>query len=189
VLNLFFYLNSLHPLSEEVQGAIANIVKLKELRKGQVWLQEGGICDKMTFVDKGLLKLSFEMGSKELVVNFAKENEIIIETSSYFRQLPSEHSIRAIEQTSVYYFHLADWKHLQQRFDCIDTLFQKLYALQWQQEQVHTAILLLPPKARFQKIAKMYPWMTDGHRLSDKMLAAFIGVAPNAVCNYRKEFH
>lgn len=90
MLAFFQYLNSIHPIPPEAQAALMGAVRQKDLRKGQVWLQEGAICDKLTFIEKGLAKVYFESGSKEVALCYNRENEVMLSVQSYFMQKPSQ---------------------------------------------------------------------------------------------------
>ncbi|MDB5231649.1 MAG: Crp/Fnr family transcriptional regulator [Chitinophagaceae bacterium] len=185
MLSFFQYLNSIYPLLPEVQAALLNSVRQKELRKGQVWLQQGAVCDKLTFIEKGMAKLYFESGSKEVVLWYNKESDIILSVQSYFNQSPSEFSIRAVEPCTIFYIHYTDMNHLLQKYAELNinarVILQRYYAL----SEIHVGLLLQPPRTRFDAIAKIYPWMVDGSRITDKMLAAYMGVTPACISYYR----
>ncbi len=183
--NLLNYFNLLHPLSDQAQASLLRVVKHKELRRGQIWLQEGSVCDKITFVEKGLLKLFFESGKKEVIINFARENEIMFSAQSYVSQMPSMYAIRAIEQTTISYILRNDlqrilFKHLE--------LYQHYTFIMHQtltQIETHAALLLHQPKERYQSLLNANSWVTDG-RLTDRLLAAYLGVGCNAMCRWRR---
>lgn len=184
MIEFFKYLNSLHPLSGEATAALMRVIRAKELRKGQVWLQEGAVCDRISFIEKGLVKLYFESGNKELVLAYRREREIILSIHSYFTQTPSAFSIRTVEPCTLFYVTHADMQYFEQKF--VDFNINMRVILQHFNiiSEQHLGILLLSPKLRLEKIREMYPWMGGDPRITDKMLAALIGVTPACMSYY-----
>lgn len=185
MLSFFQYLQDIYPLSPEAQAALMKVIKQKELRKGQVWLQEGAICDKISFVVKGMAKLYFEVGQKELILQLAGEGEFIVSAQSYFEQKPSAYSIRCIEPSTVVYFLFQDLQAiLEKHLELNRHLIQIAYT-QITKTEEHSGLLMLPPKDRFDSLLKNSLWQVNRHRLTDKLMAAYIGVTPASISYYR----
>lgn len=185
MIEFFNYLNSLHPLSAEATAALMKVIRVKELRRGQVWLQEGAVCDKMTFVVKGLMKLYFEVGSKEVVLNFARENEFMVSAQSYFNRAASDYSIRCIEQTVVAYILCNDWYHILEKHSELNKHYLLIAKECLSSMENHTALLLMPPKARYEILVADNSWMIEG-RLTDRMIAGYLGIGWNGLGRWRK---
>jgi CRP-like cAMP-binding protein len=64
---LITLITCIHFLHEATGGIAAGDDNTKELRRGQVWLQEGAECDRICFVMRGLLKLYFDEGDREVI--------------------------------------------------------------------------------------------------------------------------
>jgi CRP-like cAMP-binding protein len=186
MIEFFNYLNSIHPLSSDTTAAILKVSKAKELYRGKVWLQEGAVCDRFTFVVKGLMKSYFETDTKEVIVNFARENEFILSGQSYFNLEPSRYIIRAIEQSIVVYITRQELEHILERF----VEFNRHYFVITQEQIVkmekHSSLLLLPPKERPNALTRESSWMLEG-RLTDRLLYGYLGVGCNGIGNWRKE--
>ncbi len=187
MVELINHLNSIHPLSAEAIAALLKVMKAKELRRGQVWLQEGAVCDKMGFVIKGLLKLYFESGNKELILHLAKEDQFLVSAQSYFSEQPSEYSIRAVEPSVIVYISKIDWNYLIQRFTELNIHHQAIAQSHICSYEKHTSLLMLPPRDRFEELMSNGSWLGDGKRITDRVLSAYLGVTANAVCEWRKD--
>ncbi|MDB5230561.1 MAG: hypothetical protein JWN76_1366 [Chitinophagaceae bacterium] len=186
MIEFFNHLNSLQPLSSEAVAALLKIIKAKELRRGQVWLQEGAVCDKMTFVVKGLLKLYFETGSKEVILSFAREGEFMVSAQSYFGQVPSHYTIRSVEQTVLVYILRSDMQGALEKHPELNMHLSLIARQQAAAHEYHTALLMLSRQARFEKVAADHPWMVNGRLLSDRMLAGWLGITPNCLSSFRR---
>lgn len=186
MIEFFNYLNALHPLSAEATAALMKVIRMKELRRGQVWLQEGAVCDKMTFVVKGLMELYFEVGSKEVVIDFSKENTFCLSAESYFNKSLSAYSIRTIEPTIIIYINSLELNALIEKFPELHHHFKSIAEKQVSVIEYHCGLLMLAPRERYEKLAYDHAWMVDGRRITDRLLAAYLGVGANAVCTWRK---
>ena len=187
MLSFFAALNAIHPLLPETQAALMKVIRSKELRKGQVWLQEGAVCDKITFVVKGLLKLYFESGTKELIVQFARENEFMVSAQSYFNQSASGYTIRSVEPSIIISIAQNDMNYLLQRFMELHFHFLVIAQSHVVSLEQHTGLLMLTPVERYEKLLETGSWLADGKRITDRLLAGYLGVRANTVCEWRKE--
>ena len=137
------------------------------------------------FIEKGLTKLYLESGNKEVSLWYNRENEIVLSVQSYFTQTPSQFTIRAVEPCQLYYLLHSDMHHLLRQYSELNihgrVILQHYYGL----SEMHVGHLLRSPRERFDRIGELYPWMVDGSRLNDKMLAAYIGVTPACISYYR----
>lgn len=185
MIGLFTYLNSIHPLSAEAEGAMMKVLRQKELRKGQIWLQQGSVCDKFCFMEKGLAKIYFESGSKECVIGYTLQNDILLSAKSYFLQTPSEFSIRAIAPCVISYFQYADIQYLLSKYTELNIhlriIMQHCLALY----ETHLALMMMNPRERYEKMLSLYPGIINGTRFTDRMLAAYIGVTHNCWSGYK----
>lgn len=187
MLSFFQYLQAIQPLSPEAQAALLSVVKQKDLRKGQVWLQEGAVCDRMSFVKKGMAKLYFEAGNKELILQLAGEGEFILSAQSYFDQKPSDYSIRCIVPTAVVYILYQDLQAVLEKHTEINRHLLQIACRQITRIEAHAGLLLCAPKTRFETLLHNASWQVHRPLVTDKMLAAYIGVTPASISYYRKE--
>lgn len=186
MLAFLHYLQSIHPLSPELQAALLACVRSKSLRKGQVWVQEGAVCDKLGFIEKGLVKIYFESGQKEVALWFVRENELAICARSFFEQHPASFAIRAVEPTQLYYLLYQDLQRVLKLHPALNLHMRVILQHYFTQSELHTELLLCGARERFERVQQLHPWMGDKSRLTDKMLAAYLGITPAAVCGYRK---
>ncbi len=161
------------------------VLRQKELRKGQVWLQQGAVCDKFSFMEKGLAKVYFESGSKECVIGYALENDILLSAKSYFLQTPSEFSIRTIAPSVISYFQYADIQFLLAKYPELNIHLRMIFQHSLALHEKHLALMMMHPRERYDRMLLLYPAMVNGNRFTDRMLAAYIGVTHNCWSGYK----
>jgi len=56
VKRMLVFLNSIHPIGEDLTDAIVEAITYLPLKKGEYLLKEGEVCKHVYFVDHGLLR-------------------------------------------------------------------------------------------------------------------------------------
>lgn len=103
MIELLNMLNSITPLSLELQLHLKDIIKYKEYSKDSFLLKPGKICENICFIQKGLVRVYYENAENEICPWLLREGDIAISVVSFFDQEPSFESIQALEDTMVYY--------------------------------------------------------------------------------------
>src|SRR5690242_10272352 len=100
---LLAFLQSIHPLSEELLQYLSQHLKVKHLTKRDYLLKAGHINRSICFIEKGLLRCFYHKGNLEICSWFMKEGDVIVSIESFFQQKPSYESIQALEDCTLYY--------------------------------------------------------------------------------------
>lgn len=185
MIQLFGFLHMIYPLSAELEQALRQILKVREIPRGRHWLRQGEVCNNIAFIEAGLLKIYTERNGKEVVIWFNKENDIIISVKSFFKRLPSVLAIQALEKTRVLYTEHADLQRIYEKYPAFNIngriITQEYYTL----SEDHVMLMHLPAKERYYELLRLFPWM--GGRVKDKEMAAYLGVAPQTLSGIKTE--
>ncbi len=183
MLELFQYLNNIYPLSAEMQSYLMQVLRRRELPANYYWLREEEVCTKVTFIEKGLMKLFYTLEEREIITGFKKEYDIAISVTSFFKQLPSRLSIRTIEPTVVSYIELKEIEYIYKRHTDFNINARKITERYYCTLEEHLMLMYLPPKERFIELMKQHTWMSA--RIKDKHLAAYIGISNVAFSKFK----
>lgn len=185
MLEFLSFLNSLYPLSDEAQAAMIKVLTEKKLRRGQHLLRQGETCKHLAFIKRGLLKVYFDKGNKEVALWFNKEMDAVLSVQSFFTQTPSRLSIKCEEDSEILMVPYGEIENLYERYPVYNRharlILQHYYSL----SEAHVTLLMQSPRQRYDAIAGMYPWMMDGSRLTDQMLADYLGIDRTTLSRYR----
>jgi len=103
MLTLISYLNSIHPLPDQLQDYLTANLRSIHLPKKGFLLQPGQTCRNIYFIKTGFMH-RFRDGSKnDITLYFAGENQIVYSAESFFQQKPADESLQAIEPTDLLY--------------------------------------------------------------------------------------
>lgn len=185
MLSLLGFLNSIYPVGPEIQALLASMLKEHIIYKGKYWLKEKAVCDKIAFIQKGLVRIFFDSGSREVCLWYNKENDVMLSVQSFFSQSPSWFAIQALEDTTVLYITYQQLQDVYGRFKDFNINGRKLLEHYYSLSEMHVKLLLEPTAKRVEAVSRLYPWMLKDPRITDKMMAAYIGVSHEHLSRFK----
>jgi CRP-like cAMP-binding protein len=166
---------------------VKTFFKPKKLRKKQFLLQEGDICYRLAFVEKGSL-YSYSTDGKGIqhVIQFAFDGWWIADLYSYLTGEKSLYSIEALENCELLILDQEDEKELIRQFPRYEVytkiLYQNAYvALQRRLE----ATLGLSAEEKYSRLMDNYPSLSE--RVPQHLLASYLGITPETLSRIRKQ--
>lgn len=135
---------------------------------------------------QGLLKIYCEYSSRESILYFSPERNIAINAQSFLEREASRYCIRAVVPGTIHYLTRADLLAHLEKYAELNYHLSYIGQLYGSQQEKHTDLLMLPSRERVGKVFQLFPRMRDEKRLTDKLLAGFIGLSPASVCYFRK---
>lgn len=95
--------NSRYPqMSQQGRQLIEQLLISKELKKGEVFLNEGEVSQHILFVGKGMMRQFYYKQAKEVTEHFSYEGCIVMCIESLLKQEPTRLMVEAIEPSIVY---------------------------------------------------------------------------------------
>ena len=183
---LLLHLNSIHPLTNDLQEHLIKILSPKKLSKKDYLLKAGHVCQSICFIQKVLLKCFYHKDQHEVCSWFMKEGDVIVSVESFFNQSPSYESIQAIEDTEVYCISHQQLEFIYKKFPEFNfvarVLLQKYYTLSEQR------LFSL----RMQKSQERYDYLLEHHpelvlRVPGKYLASYLGLTEVTMSKVRSK--
>lgn len=93
-------------------NTIVSLFKLTIIKKGDFLLQSGKRCDKLCFVETGLLRTFIATDSKEITMWISKKGYFSADISSFVFETVSRWTIQALVDTEVYAISADDYKKI-----------------------------------------------------------------------------
>ncbi|WP_312364774.1 Crp/Fnr family transcriptional regulator [Sphingobacterium sp.] len=101
----------------------------KSFKKGDIVVKKGRICDKIFFLEYGLVKTLFTSDSREYIMRFFSEANIFSVLDSFIEQKLSNYEIVALEDTAVSCISYKDLQLLCAKYHEIETFYRKLLSM------------------------------------------------------------
>ena len=97
---IYKVISSYIDISDEEWLYYASALKIENVRRKEILLNEGDPCSYVYFVAKGLLRIYFvDKNGDEKTFHFSLENTFAADYESFLKNLPSKYSIQAMEDT------------------------------------------------------------------------------------------
>jgi CRP-like cAMP-binding protein len=89
-------------INDEEWAHYSSMLQVREIKKKTIILSEGSICKEVFFINKGLLRIFFvDNNGEEKTFHFALEKTFATDYKSFLKEIPSNYSIQAMEDTQV----------------------------------------------------------------------------------------
>ena len=181
------YFQSKANLTDEQFLLISTTLQFKTVEKATILLHQGDICQYSFFVSKGLLRsYTIDETGKEHIIQFAPENWIISDRSSFYFNEPSELFIDVIEETEIVCIDinfLNSAAEISAAFRQQDTIALHNHIRQLQKRV--NLLLGATAEQRYLDFITIYPSLTL--RIPQWMMASYLGVTPETLSRVRKE--
>jgi CRP-like cAMP-binding protein len=172
--------------NEEEWKAFADILQEKTLKKKDMLLEGGQVCNFIGFINSGVIReYSFENG-KETTLDFVSENQFIVDFQSFLRGVPSKQYLEALTSTELVVF----------KKDAINALYDK-YKI-WERfgrliiEQVFCSmeakrkqIIATTFEEQYHNFAAAYPQVVQ--QVPQYYIASYLGMTPEHLSRIRKK--
>ena len=180
-------INQIVSLSQEEIFAIEKAYNTVEMSKGQLWMEQGKICDQVAFVVSGKLRnFYFDEAGNEVTCYFVTPNNFVSAFSSFLTNTPTHENISALEDTLLRTISKKDLEALCElvpkmqifRRVIVENLFitMEKRIMMLQSQSAHE---------RYEKMIKENPEILLSVPL--QYTASFLGITPQHLSRLRKE--
>ncbi|MFN8356638.1 MAG: Crp/Fnr family transcriptional regulator [Spirosomataceae bacterium] len=181
------YFQQYLPLEQAEIELIEGKISFQKIRRRQQILQEGQVCKHYSFVTKGCFKM-FGVDDKGYAhtIQFAAENDWIMDISSFHAMKPSQLYIEAIEESEIIQVEQQDLYFLYRNIPKLDRIFKviienKFVELQNRVLQTFSSTA----QERYLSFLEQYPHLSN--RLPNTQIASYLGITPEFLSKIRKD--
>ncbi|PWN71651.1 cyclic nucleotide-binding protein [Chryseobacterium phosphatilyticum] len=187
ITSLISYFKSFIPLSKEEIEVLDERITERRMKRKQFILQENEICRYYTFVVSGCFKMySVDNNGGEHNLQFAAENDWIVDIDSFHNKKPSKVYIVALETSVVLQIEKNDLWYLYTYYPKFDRNFrviieQKFIELQNRVLQNISAT----GDEKYEFFIRQYPHLAN--RLPNTQIASYLGITPQFLSKIRQK--
>lgn len=159
----------------------------RKIKRRHFILQAGDICKQYTFVVEGCFKMyKVDQQGKEHNLQFAIENNWIVDIGSFHSENPSELYIEALEQSVILQINKPDLLHFYTHFPKFNRNFRVLIENAFVELQKRVLQnISSTAEERYLDFQAHYPELFN--RISNVQIASYIGVTPEFLSKIRKD--
>ena len=179
------YINSLTPLSEEELNALLPFVRSQQLRKGEFFVRQGEVCQKIAFIERGFLRLFHEVDGKDITRDITEENTFLSAMGSYITGEPSVENVQAINDCQLWVIQKGKLESLYGQYPVFERLARKALEQFFvkHQNRIYT-LIAEPAEVRYERLLQERPDVLQQVPL--QYVASLLGVAQPSLSRIRK---
>jgi len=174
------------PLNSEEQEEVKRLFQRRIVKRKGLLLQEGEICRNYYFVVSGCFRMfAIDSDFKEHNLQFAVENDWIVDFQSFYTERPSKLYIEAVETSLVLQISHEDLLYLYVNYPKFDRNFRIIVEQKYigYQNRILQNISSTGEE-RYVSFLNDYPHLIN--RLPNTQIASYIGVTPEFLSKIRK---
>ncbi|MFD2940288.1 Crp/Fnr family transcriptional regulator [Flavobacterium notoginsengisoli] len=185
---LFSYISrySESPLTVEDETLIKTALKPAKLKKKELFLEQGNICQYTGFIIKGAMRqYSIDSAGNEHIIQLALENWWMVDRESYLMKTPSVYNIDAWEDTELLILEADDLQRLLE-IPTIKEMFWQMNQSSFiaSQKRLNNSIAL-PAMERYEQLLKSYPDFVQ--RFPQHTIASYLGISKETLSRVRSK--
>ena len=169
------------------EDELRNAFKPEHYRKGESYIREGDIPDKIGFVTKGLMKYYYiDSDGNEWIKYFSAEKYFVASYASFLYQVPSLYNIEALEDTTVLSIGFNLYVNNINRSKTWCTIARKYTEKIYYEKEIREASFLMKDGSeRYSDFLNEYKHLCD--RITLKDTASFLGLSPVSLSRIRNK--
>lgn len=181
------FLNNIHPISDQDFKEGSRLFKEVNLLKGEYFVRQGEICDRIGFVAQGTLRIfSTNQAGKEVTTCFCTKHKTTTSYKSFIRQEPSDFAIQAIENAQLLTITSGDLEKLYQESEAWSIIERKLMGMEYLVMEDYAVMLNRESaKEKYKKMIQEMPGLVQVAKIED--LASYLGVTRRTLTRIREE--
>ncbi len=172
------------PLSDETLSEVREYARIIHVSKGDVLVREGEFSDQLYFVVQGGARAFYLKDGKTITDWFAFENDFISSIISFFLEVPSQHYVEVLEDTTLMVLQLRDLETLCDKYHDFER-FARLSVTKTMIElqQRIVSLQFKSSKERYNSLLENYPKIELRAPLGD--IASYLGITQETLSRIR----
>ena len=178
--------SSFQLLTEEEFTSFTEGLVLRNLKKGEFFIQEGSVCRQVAFISSGLFRSFYHSSTgDEVTYCFTFEHSFLTAFSSYITQQPTEENIEALTDVELLLASKEKMDELEQNH--VNWLALSKYLAQIEYINMEKRVFMLQKETaetRYRDLLENHPDYL--HLIPLQYLASYLGITPRHLSRIRK---
>ena len=172
--------------NEEEWEAFTEIVRFKELRKKDMLLEEGKICNFIAFLNTGVIREYAFQNGREATVDFVSEGQFASDYQSFIMRSPSKQYLEALTDVELLILSregingLYDKYKVWERFGRL--IIEKIFCVN---EAKRKKLIATTHEEQYRDFASAYPQIVQ--QVPQYYIASYLGLTPEHLSRIRKK--
>jgi CRP-like cAMP-binding protein len=166
--------------------AFIRIVKFKKLRKKDMLLEEGTVCNFIAFLNSGVIREYAFQNGKDTTVDFVSENQFASDYQSFITRSPSKQYLEALTDVELIILRreeinsLYDEYKVWERFGRL--IIERIFCIN---EAKRKKLIATTHDEQYRDFAAVYPQIVQ--QVPQYYIASYLGLTPEHLSRIRKK--
>lgn len=178
-------IKSIVSLNESEEEAFVKILEIKQLKKKEVLLQQGQICNKISFINSGCMRLFYEIEGVENTVQFFFADRWYTDYESFLTGQSTIENLQALENSEVVQFKKTDLYQLYTThpvFERVGRILAENAFLSL--SKLNKMLTNEEPQQRYLSLLSQRPEVVMN--IPQHYIASYLGIKPESLSRIRK---
>ena len=181
-------INAIYFLSDELELLLRKKVRRDDFKKKQKLLRPGQRCNRLYFIERGLLRIYARQGGKEYSSWFMKEGDIATSVTSFFGRSPSIETIEVLEDCTLWSIEWQELEELYERFPPFRKVGQRLTEKYYcQDDRLKLNLLMKSPDEFYDYLAEHHSGVVQ--RVPTRYLASYMRISAQTLLPIKKRWN
>lgn len=187
IKQLLSHFDSYLALNDKEKEDLSKRVTERKIKRKQFILQEGDICKHYTFIIEGCFKMyGVDKKGTEHNIQFAAENDWIVDIGSFHSEKPSKLYIEAIEPSLILQIERKDLLYFYTNYPKFDRNFRVITENKFVELQNRVLQnISSTAEERYLTFLEQYPKLSS--RLPNTQIASYLGITPEFLSKICKD--
>ena len=171
-------------LNEEEKKLLAALHTRKQYKKNSVIDQQGSVSKAVYYLNKGILSMEYQHGSKVFVRDFIFRDSPALVYPSFYLEEPSRYSIKAVTDCDVWELTKENFEIGKRKIPNLEIIAFKITNLFHQNiEKRFESMITKSAEDRYLELVENHPKIIQS--ISLKMIASYLGITDVALSRIR----
>ena len=163
---------------------LESVIEREEIKKGDFLFEEGTVCQKVYFIEKGLARIYYLSNSgKEITSWFSEENSFIAAIDSLYYRKPTCNFCEALEDSVIYTINYSELEDLLNKENGARLAFHVLYEVMRRMADYIVSLKFQSAEERYCTLMKDHPSIFQ--RVSLGHIASYLGITQETLSRIR----
>jgi CRP/FNR family transcriptional regulator, anaerobic regulatory protein len=184
-LQILQSIKSIVSLNESEEEAFIKILELKQFKKKAFLLQQGQICNKISFINTGCMRLFYEIEGVENTVQFFFADRWYTDYESFLTGNPTIENLQALENCEIIQFTKSDLYNLYTThpvFERVGRILAENAFLSL--SKLNKMLTNEEPQQRYLSLLSERPEVVKN--IPQHYIASYLGIKPESLSRIRK---
>jgi len=186
LLKIEAFIKTIIQPNKEEWDAFTEIIRFKTLKKKELLLEEGKVCNFIAFVNSGILREYSFLNGKEATLDFVDDNKFISDYQSFIMEVPSKQYLEALTDVDLLILRKDDINFLYDKYKIWERFGRLIIeAIFCGVEQKRKMIISTSLDEQYRDFVAAYPQILQ--KVPQYYIASYLGISPEHLSRLRKK--